>query len=150
MFCRYLISFLILFLPDVLSAQDCSDFHQYHCKYTDYKYSFSEQSQSVLSGPGQTHEFSVSLKGYTEYYFSVCANRKFGKLRFRIYEDTPERKLIFDNAQSNYISTFNFENKANGLYIVEVSVPENRKIMHERRCVGVLIEEKPLEGGLEP
>ena len=54
--------YLLLFsmtLPLFGYAQDCTDYHQYHCLYGDYSFFYSRQSKSALFRPGQTSDSIV-------------------------------------------------------------------------------------------
>lgn len=130
-----------LLTPLSLLGQDCTDYHQYHCMYGDYTFFYSRQSKSALFRPGQTSELKIIAYSGEDYYISVCAHRKFGEIRFRILEDTPAGKVIYDNAEDDYSNSIIFSNEVTRNLIIEVSVPEgDERHADERRCVGVVIE----------
>jgi hypothetical protein len=134
--------FLFTALIPVLGfAQDCTDYHQYHCLYGDYTFFYSKQSKSSLFRQGQTNELKIVAYSGEDYYIAVCAHRKFGKIHYRILEDNPGRKVIYDNASDGFSDSIIFSNEVTRNLIVEVSVPEgDEKTSDERRCVGVVIE----------
>ncbi len=136
--------FLILFLclkPAFSLAQDCTDYHQYHCLYADYTFFYSKQSKSALFRQGQVSELKVIAYSGEDYYISVCAHRKFGNIRFRIIEDNAGRRVIYNNANDNYSEYITFTNEVTRNLILEVSVPEgDSKDSNDRRCVGVVIQ----------
>lgn len=134
--------FISLFLAPVwLYSQDCTDYHQYHCVYADYTFFYSRQSKSTLFKPGQSTEIKIVAYSGEDYYVAICAHRKFGNVRFRIVEDTPARKVFYDNSADNYSESITFSNDVTRNMIIEVSVPEgDPKDANDRRCVGVVIE----------
>jgi len=137
------LAFLIsaFLLPLLANAQDCTDYHQYHCLYADYTFFYSKQSKSTLFKPGQTSELKIVTYSGEDYYIAVCAHRKFGNVHFRILEDNADRKVIYDNADDNYSESIVFTNDITRNLILEVSVPEvEGSNSTERRCVGVVIE----------
>ena len=138
----YLLILLFLCLKPALSvAQDCTDYHQYHCLYADYTFFYSKQSKSALFRQGQVSELKIIAYSGEDYYISVCAHRKFGNIRFRILEDNAERRVIYDNADNDYNESITFSNEVTRNLIVEVSVPEgDSSSSSERRCVGVVIQ----------
>ncbi len=127
--------------PAISFAQDCTDYHQYHCLYADYTFFYSRQSKSALFKPGQTSEIKIVAYSGEDYYVAVCAHRKFGNIRLRILEDNTNKKVIYDNAQDNYSESITFSNEVTRNLILEVSVPEgDDKGSNEKRCVGVVIQ----------
>ncbi len=139
------ILYLILLIPfacitNGLLAQNCTEYHQYHCIYADYTYFYSKQSKSALFRKGQTSELKIVAYGGEDYYVAVCAHRKFGNIQFRIMEDNDKRNLIYDNAADNYSESISFSNTLTRNLIIEVSVPDDGKDLTDRRCVGVVIE----------
>lgn len=122
-------------------AQDCTDYHQYHCIYGDYTFFYSRQSKSALFRKGQSSELKVVAYGGEDYYVAVCAHRKFGDIQFRILEDNEKRNLIYDNSKDNYNESIIFSNTITRNLLIEVIVPvgDGRDIS-DRRCVGVVIE----------
>lgn len=122
-------------------AQDCTDYHQYHCIYADYTYFYSRQSKSALFRKGQSSELNVVAYGGEDYYVAVCAHRKFGDIQFRIMEDNEKRNLIYDNSKDNYNESITFSNTITRNLIIEVTVPEgDGRDLSDRRCVGIVIE----------
>ena len=135
------IAVLTLTFSDISVAQDCTDYHQYHCLFGDYTFFYSRQSKSALFKKGQTSELRIVAYGGEEYYVSVCAHRKFGNVQFRILEDNAEKTVIYDNAKDSYAESIIFSNQVTRNLIIEVTVPEgDGKNMNERRCVGVVIQ----------
>ncbi len=141
-----LTALFVLSVPVVMS-QDCTGFHEYHCRYADYTFFYSKQSKSTLMAHGQTTSLNVVAYGGEEYYIGLCAHRKFGELKMRILEDNDARTVIYDNAQDEYTQSVTFINEKTRNLIIEVSVPETTSQSNEntRRCVGVLMEFKELE-----
>jgi hypothetical protein len=136
------ISLLIIVLAPIGAfSQDCTDYHQYHCLYADYTFFYSRQSKSALFRQGQSSELRIVAYSGEDYYVAVCAHRKFGDIQFRILEDNPGRKVIYDNASDDYAESITFSNEVTRNLIIEVSVPEgDDKSSNDRRCVGVVIQ----------
>lgn len=134
--------FTVLFMiPISANAQDCTDYHQYHCLYADYTFFYSRQSKSALFKQGQTSELNIVTYEGEDYYVSVCAHHKLGNVRFRILEDSESRTLIYDNASDNYTESLIFTNTVSRTLVLEVSVPESDDAKNkDRRCVGVVIQ----------
>jgi hypothetical protein len=140
---KILLSFAgVLFLFSLTAfAQDCTDYHQYHCLYSDYTFFYSKQSKSALFKQGQTSEIKIVAYSGEDYYIAVCAHRKFGDIHFRILEDNAGQQVIYDNASDNYSETVTFANDITRNLIIEVSVPEgDGSSSSDRRCVGVVIQ----------
>jgi hypothetical protein len=137
---------LLSFLSFKLAAQDCTDYHQYHCLYSDYTFFYSKQSKSSLFKQGQTSEMKIVAYSGEDYYIAVCAHRKFGDIHFRILEDNDKRQIIYDNASDNYSETITFSNDITRNLIIEVTVPEgDDSSSGDRRCVGVVIQFRKTE-----
>lgn len=135
--------FITLFLSPLLSfAQDCTDYHQYHCMYADYTFFYSRQSKSALFRRGQTSELKIVAYSGEDYYIAVCAHRKFGDIQFKILEDNANKTLIYDNAEDEYAESLIFSNEVTRNLIIQVSVPDAdiKESADDRRCVGVVIE----------
>lgn len=141
---KHIYPFLILLsLSSIVLGQDCSEYHKYHCMYGDYTFHISRQSKSALFKPGQTKELRITTYRGEDYYVSVCAHAKFGDIRFRILEDTPNRELIYDNASDKYVEDIIFSNEVTRNLIIEVSVPEaDSRRADDYRCVGVVIQHR--------
>lgn len=137
-----IVLFSVLFsFPLGISAQDCTDFHQYHCNYADYTFFYSRQSKSALFKQGQTSELKIVTYAGEDYYISVCAHRKFGNILFRILEDNESGNVIYDNAQDNYATSLIFSSTLSRNLILEVGVPAtDDKESKDRHCVGVVIQ----------
>lgn len=138
---KHLIQILsVIIFTGNLYAQDCTDYHQYHCPYGDYTFFYSRQSKSMLFHPGQTSELEVVAYGGEDYYIAMCAHRKFGNLRLRILEGET-RSVLYDNAQNEYSESIVLSNEKTRNLVLEISVPEgDKKHQNERRCVGVVIQ----------
>jgi hypothetical protein len=142
-----IVGFILLLLPLYTIAQDCTDYHQYHCLYADYTFFYSRQSKSALFKRGQTSELKIVTYTGEDYYISVCAHRKFGKIHFRIIEDNAARNVIYDNAVDDYAESVTFSNSLTRNMILEVTVPETEGVdSNDRRCVGVVIQFRKTQG----
>lgn len=143
---RLLLLFLVSYvLGFEVEAQDCTDYHQYHCVYSDYTFFYSRQSKSTLFQRGQTSSFSIVAYSNEEYYVAICAHRKFGDVHFRILDERNDQTVIYDNAKNDFAPSIVFENENTRNLIIEVTVPEGSGNERDRRCVGVLIQFKTNE-----
>lgn len=141
----YLIVILSLVLLPFAYSQDCTGYHQYHCTYGDYTYFYSKQSKSALFAKGQSSEMKFIAYGDEEYYINICAHRKFGNIQFKIFEDSPDRTLIYDNSTDSFSKSIEFLNEETRKLIIEVMVPDE-KGNNDKRCVGVLIQFRKTDG----
>ena len=92
-------------------GQDCTDFHKYQCTFADYTFFLSRQSKSFPSAKGQTTKLQVIAYEGETYFMSVCTNKKFGVLHFRILEDDADKTVLFDNADNGYNESVIFTNE---------------------------------------
>ncbi len=141
---KYILSQIFLIITVLYSfTQDCTEYHQFHCLYADNSFVYSSHSKSELYSRGQTSEIKLEIYEGEDYYVSVCANRKFGDIRFKIMEDNDDSTLIYDNADNDYDDSVIFTNDVTRNIIIEVSVPGGTdKGKTERRCVGIVIESR--------
>jgi hypothetical protein len=137
--------FTFLSLSGLIVAQDCADYHQFQCTYTDYTFFYSQQSKSLALKRGQSGEVNIVAYANEDYYINVCAHSKFGEIQFRILEDNSERTVIYDNASDNFANSVVINNEHSRKLIIEVSVPPGKGNENDRRCVGVLVEFKKKE-----
>lgn len=126
-----------------LQAQKCNDYHKHYCKIPDFSFFYNGQSKSTEFTIGQTSELHFIVYEGMDYFISVCGHKSYKKIRWKIFEDTEKRPLLFDNAKQNYIDTVKFSIKTTKRFILEVSIPEipenGEKGDETKRCVGVLI-----------
>lgn len=131
----------LLIYPVISFAQDCTDYHKYHCIYADYTFFYSRQSKSSLFKRGQTSEIKIVAYSGEDYYISVCAHRKFGDIQFRILEDNASKTVIYDNADDAYSESIIFSNELTRNLILSVKVPDDEaNNSNDRRCVGLVIQ----------
>jgi hypothetical protein len=143
---KYIISFIFILLGTLSGyAQDCTDYHQFHCQYADYTFYYSRQSKSALFERGQTSELRVVAYGGEDYFISICANRKWPHMRFRILEDNEDRTVLYDNLDYDYAESVTIENDITRNIIIEVTSPDPEKPAEvgEKRCVGVVLMFRP-------
>lgn len=128
-------------LINIAKAQDCFYYHEYFCKYPDNSYFYSGQSRSALFAYGMSSEFKFITFGGEDYHISICFERKFKVVRFRLLEDNADKTVLYDNKDRNYETTMTFTNNTARKLIVEISVPEDEtgKGSQDLKCVGVLI-----------
>ncbi|MFO7655872.1 MAG: hypothetical protein R6W78_02290 [Bacteroidales bacterium] len=132
---------LVFTLTAVSFAQDCTDFHKFHCAYSDYTFFYSRQSKSFLFRKGQTAEVQIVAYAGEEYYLSVCGARKLGTIRFRILSDDNERTVLFDNAENDYQSSISFVNEATSNLVIELSSADAAsRESKDTGCLGLVVQ----------
>ncbi len=133
---------ILLFILSATSyGQDCTDYHQFQCTYADYTFFYSRQSKSLLFYKGQTSELKIVAYEGEEYYVSVCAARKLGKIRFRILNDDDSGSVLYDNADNDYQPSITFSNESTTNLIIEVSTVESStRETKDTGCLGVVIQ----------
>ena len=137
------LSLLLFCIWAICFGQDCTEFHQYHCSYADYTFFYSRQSKSIQFRKGQSSDIQFIAYGGEEYYLAVCCSQKLGKIRFQIIEDNPERTVLFDNANNQYVNSINFTNEVTRNLIIRLSVAAGTsKESKNIGCVGVVIQLK--------
>jgi hypothetical protein len=90
---------------------------------------------------GQTKELRIIAYENTDYFVSACKHRKFNTLNFKIFEDSEEKKLLFDNSTNNYVDFIKFANKETRKLVIEISLPpeKNEEGDNKMRCTGILV-----------
>lgn len=133
-----LMLFLLIFIQS--GGQDCFYYHEYFCKFPNSSYFYSGQSRSALFAPGMVSEFKLVTFGGEDYNISICYERKFKNVRFRLIEDDVAKSVLYDNKENNYQTVMNFTNNVARKLIIEISVPEEENAKKDDlHCVGVLI-----------
>ena len=84
-------------------------------------------------------EFKLVTFGGEDYNISICYERQFKKVRFRLLEDDDNKTVLYDNKDHDYNTEMSFTNNVARKLIVEISVPEQDDKKDELHCVGVLI-----------
>ena len=122
-------------------GQECTGYHQYHCRYTDYTYYYSRQSKSLQFHKGQETVIQIVAYAGEDYYLAVCGNQKLGKIRFRIMEDNASKTVLFDNADNEYSESVIFTNEATRNLIIELSTSGgSARESKYSGCVGLVVE----------
>lgn len=138
----------IFFILNVLffkaHSQDCPDFHTRYCPIPDFSYYYDQQSGSFSLKEGEIAELRVIVFEKNDYYVSVCSQKKDNSVHLRILEDTPEKKVIYDNEKNDYINYVSFSNDVTRKLIFEVvlRIEKEGKISSKQRCVGILVAKR--------
>lgn len=131
---------LLLLTVTQTDGQDCFYYHEYFCKFPNSSYFYSGQSRSALFAAGMTSQFKLVTFGGEDYNISLCYERKFKNVRFRLIEDDAAKSVLYDNKNSDYQTIMNFTNNVARKLIIEISVPEEENAKKDDlHCVGVLI-----------
>lgn len=138
------LSFLLVALANASNAQDCADFHSRFCPIPDMSYYYDQQSSSFPLKDNDTIEVRVIVFEKTDYYVSLCTQKRSRKIHLRILEDTPERKLIYDNEKENYIDYVTFSNDMTRKLIFEVAIQLDKKNKLDLKayCAGLLVAKR--------
>jgi hypothetical protein len=93
---------VLLFLWNINGlGQDCSNTFK-KCKNPDKSYKISASSRSIKMRKGRKSRIVLTAYQGREYYFSTYADRKAGKLQFRIV-DSQSNKVLYDNSTEGLI-----------------------------------------------
>ncbi|MCT4647475.1 MAG: hypothetical protein N4A74_20985 [Carboxylicivirga sp.] len=94
---RVILLCLILLASGVnISAQNCENTIK-KCKTPDKSYKVSATSRSIKMRRGKKSRIVLNAYQNREYYFSAYAEKKAGKLQFRII-DAESNKILYDNS----------------------------------------------------
>lgn len=139
-----IILFILIAFSFKANAQDCPDFHTRYCPIPDFSYYYDQQSGSFSLKEGEIAELKVIVFEKNDYYVSICSQKKDNSVHLRIIEDTPEKKVIYDNAKNEYINYVSFSNDVTRKLIFEVAlrIEKPDKISTKQRCVGVLVAKR--------
>ena len=150
-----LIVLLLGFSLNVLSQNNCLNFHKQRCQtLTTSGYIMSNDSRSAMMRKGQVSEFRITIYQGKDYRISVCADEaNLGtSIHMRLIDyDTDE--LLYDNKNSNYVKDFEFTVVQTRTIKISIDIPEDSSQKPtanttglisksiNQGCVGVLIEE---------
>ena len=140
---RLFISFILIIIPVSLCiGQICYKFHE-NCIFADWEFYYSRQSASALFEPNQTSSLQFFAHGKEKYYISVCGDKKFKDIKFRILDEGNSKTVIYDNSLDYYNSSVTFINEESRNLIVEVTAPDVKGKKEDETgnyCIGVLIQ----------
>ena len=126
----------------VCFSQICYKYHE-NCSFGDWEFYYSRQSASALFEPNQRSSMRFFAKGNEKYYISICGEKEFKDIKFRLIEEGSPGMVIYDNSLDNYNSSITFINEESRNIIVEVTAPEIKSKKGgetSRYCIGVLIQ----------
>jgi len=126
---------------NVLFAQDCTDFHTKSCPIPDFSYYYDQQSGSFTLRDGQLGELRVIVFEKTDYFVSICTQKRHKNIQLKIFEDDSEKKLIYDNSMDGFVDSIKFSNDITKKLILEVMVTNDKTDIKER-CVGILVAKR--------
>lgn len=130
--------------------QPCSYFLAENCGFKEplVKFELNSQSKSALCKRGETYTMNIICYKGMDYRFAFCANSDLleGKdLNFRIYEKK-NKKLIYDNANSNFDNEFEFSCTNSISITIEVILPKTQPVPEQKfeykGCVVTLIHSR--------
>ena len=135
-----------------LWGQMCNNYHRdkKSCPASKDGFVYNGQSRSAYFYKGQTSELNVIFHDKQDYRISFCMNENLGEqIEFKI-KDGKTGELLYDNADEDYTSIFEFKCESTRRLSFDIKIPEdgegggNTKLKKlkatSRGCVGVLIE----------
>jgi hypothetical protein len=125
------------------SAQKCYKYHEDYCDIPDFSYYYNGQSKSGLFSRGQSSQLKIVVFEGEDYFISVCSDKSFGALRFKIMEDNEAKNVLYDNTKDHLRQKVMFTNDRARKLIIEVAVTKGSvkpgEDPNEQKCVGVLV-----------
>jgi len=137
---------MVLFTNQLSAQSDCKDYVG-TCNGFGSPYKYSGQSKSATMEKGQTSSFKLVTYSNYEYSVSLCSEKQLKGIYFKIYEDTPQKTLLYDGQSENDgMNWKQFFIEKSKMLIVEVTIPPSDKPVEEQEyddtfgCVAVVIE----------
>ncbi|MCK4662404.1 MAG: hypothetical protein KAT68_06040 [Bacteroidales bacterium] len=118
----FLILFILVSIPTIGMSQ-CKGFTKKTCVPKIKPYIYNGQLNSALLNEGDVAELLLTFYGSQEYRLVVCCQDILGQVEFKLLDT--ERNVIFNNADHNYIDSWDFVSSSTQQLIVEVTIPES-------------------------
>lgn len=89
---------------------------------------------------GQTAEIKITFSSEHKYRLLIKGHEALGNIQFKVYDQT-KKQLIYDNANKDYKSTWDFNLTNTQPLIIEIIVPPTTNIndLKHSGCVSVII-----------
>ncbi len=129
---------LLAAMPTETQAQ-CKSFTKKTCIPNLDPYIYNGQLNSAQLSEGDVAELLLTFYGGQEYRISVCSHELLGNVQFQIFDT--EKNLLYDNADNDFESLWDFKSNSTQQLIVRVTVPqeENRSGIVQTACVSILV-----------
>jgi hypothetical protein len=144
--------FLLLFAVGMVQAQVCNNYHREKkfCPPSKDGFVYNGQSRSAYFYRGQTSELNVIFHNKQDYRVSFCLEETLGdRIEFKI-KDGKTGELLYNNADEDYTTTFEFRCESTRRLAFDITIPEEgdgggggklKKLKATTAgCIGVLIE----------
>lgn len=135
---------LSVVLSNVASGQDCFNFHKSSDCYVyvpdGRDFQIYNQARSTYAEIGKPNLYKVVLFGKKDFIVGVCAEAKYYRqIRLRII-DSNTKKVLFDNAEFDYIESFGFTIDKTQPLDLEITVLSKEKSTNgDKLCLGIQI-----------
>lgn len=133
-------------------AQMCNNYHRdkKYCPPSKDGFLYNGQSRSAYFYRGQTSELNVVFHNNQDYRISFCLDESLGeRIEFKI-KDGKTGELLYDNADEDYTTSFEFRCESTRRLSFNITIPEegdgggSSKLTKLKStssgCLGVLIE----------
>ncbi|MCK4664057.1 MAG: hypothetical protein KAT68_14410 [Bacteroidales bacterium] len=133
---------LIITFPEYSLSQSCKYFYKINCAHDENSlYKIHEKSINKKSVTGQVTQIEMEIFYGRDYKIIICGDEVFGNIfDFKIKDI--ENNIMYDNANDNYSSSFEFSALESKNIIIEVVVPDTNEGYKAKGCLGILIEYK--------
>ena len=137
---QYLIIIFGITLSHSLYAQNCRNYEK-KCPSPPKEFKVSSLSKSFSLRKKQIVNIKLTLYADRTYFFSVDGKKSLGDIHFRIFENNEKRRILYDNAATNFSKTKMVYVKSTTNLIIEISAPSYFKD-RVRECSGLLVAYK--------
>lgn len=132
-----LLLFYLFFIPCIAFTQ-CNEFTKKECIPLLSPYSFNGQFNNGVLGEGEIAELHLTFHKDQEYRILVKGEDNLCKPQFQVLDS--DRKILYTNADKNFLNTFDFEVESTDNFIIRVQVPvDNANDTFESGCVSILV-----------
>lgn len=145
---------VVMMLPLLASSQICNNYHRgkKSCPPSQDEFKYNGQSRSAMMYKGQNASLNVIFHVKQDYRISFCAEEILGdRVEFKI-KDGKSGETLYDNADEDYTSIFEFSCDATRRLVLDITIPDDgsggegkmKKLRSTSSgCLGVLIEHMP-------
>jgi len=132
------IAIVSLFLATSLSGvAQCKNFAKKICKQELAPYIHDGNFNAAILTEGEDAELFKTFYAGQEYRISICCEESLNKVEFSVMD--VDRKLLYNNAKSDYATTWDFKVEATQQLIIVVKIPINEKTdIPTSGCVAIM------------
>jgi hypothetical protein len=129
---------ICVFCLQNFSLAQCNEYTKKECIPQLNPYTFNGQLNNAVLSQGETAELQLTFYKDQEYRVLVKGEDQLGKIQFQLFDT--EYNLLYDNADEDHTSLWDFMVESTDDFIIRVLVPENIKTQEmESGCVSILI-----------